>query len=252
MIVIKFGGHAMDENAHLWMSEIATRFKDGEKFVIMHGGGPHIDAELKIRGVEKKTVNGFRVTTPEIMHVVEMVLTGTVLRSVVRSLLQAGLPAVGITGSDNQLLEVSLKDEAKFGLVGVVDKVNSKVIHDLLDMGYLPVISPVANDARGQALNINADIAAGAIAGALRASQMLFMTDVPGIYSRWPDKSSLIDEISVSELRTMTFAEGMVPKVEAAINAVVSGADSARIFDGTSLDAFTDALENRGGTWVRA
>lgn len=252
MIVIKFGGHAMDENSQLWMNEIATRFKAGEKFVIVHGGGPHIDSELQVRGIEKKSVNGFRVTTPEVMHVVEMVLTGTVLRSVVRSLINVGLPVIGITGSDAGLLEVELKDYEKFGLVGTVRKVNPKILHDLLDMGYLPVVSPVANTASGQALNINADIAAGAIAGALRASQMLFMTDVAGIYSNWPDKSSLIKEISVEKLRTMQFADGMVPKVEAAVNAVTSGAVSSRIFDGTSLDAFKDALENRGGTWVKA
>jgi len=252
MIVIKFGGHAMDGNAHQWMTEIATRFKAGEKFVIVHGGGPHIDSELAVRGIEKKSVNGFRVTTPEIMHVVEMVLTGTVLRSVVRSLIEVGLPAVGITGSDSRLLEVSLKDEEKLGLVGVVKKVNPKIIHDLLDMGYLPVVSPVANDETGQSLNINADIAAGAIAGALQASQMLFMTDVAGIYSRWPDLSSMIDEITVAQLKELTFADGMVPKVEAAINAISSGAASSRIFDGTSLPAFIDALEGRGGTWVRA
>ena len=252
MIVIKFGGHAMDGNAHQWMTEIATRFKAGEKFVIVHGGGPHIDAELNVRGIEKKSVNGFRITTPEVMHVVEMILTGTVLRSVVRSLIEVGLPAVGITGSDSRLLEVALKDKEKFGLVGVVKRVNPKIIHDLLDMGYLPVVSPVANDETGQALNINADIAAGAIAGALRATQMLFMTDVAGIYSRWPDQSSMINEITVAQLKELTFADGMVPKVEAAMNAISSGAASSRIFDGTSLGAFIDALEGRGGTWVRA
>lgn len=252
MIVIKFGGHAMGSSAPIWMNEIAARFSAGEKFVIVHGGGPHIDAELALRGVEKKTINGFRVTTPEIMKVVEMVLTGTVLRDVVRSLREAGLPAVGITGSDASLLEVHLKDKAKFGLVGSVSKVNPKILHDLLDMGYLPVVSPVANDSTGQALNINADIAAGAIAGSLRANQMLFMTDVAGIYSQWPDKSSLIGEISLSELESMVFADGMVPKVEAASSAIHAGAKSARVFDGTSIEAFVAALNGEGGTWVRS
>ncbi|MFN9960516.1 MAG: hypothetical protein ACK55I_46125, partial [bacterium] len=101
---------------------------------------------------------------------------------------------------------MKLRDLDKLGLVGEVVRVNPKIINDLLDMGYLPVVSPVANDANGQALNINADIAAGAIAGALRATQMLFMTDVPGIYSNWPDKASLISEIEVSTLKSMTFA----------------------------------------------
>lgn len=251
MIVIKFGGHAMGEHSRKWASEIASRFKLGERFVIVHGGGPQIDKELARRGIEKSSVNGFRITTPEIMEVVEFVLTGSVLRSVVRDLIAAGLPAVGITGSDNQLLEVELRDEAKFGLVGKIKKVNPKIINDLLDMGYLPVISPVANDSSTKALNVNADIAAGAIAGSLRASEALFLTDVPGIYSAWPDRSSLISETTISDLKKISFEGGMVPKVEAVINAIESGASSARVIDGTSLPAFIDALSGDGGTLVK-
>lgn len=240
----------MGEQALDWMRVIASHFKNGERFVIVHGGGPHIDAELQIRNVEKVVHEGFRVTTPEVMHVVEMVLTGTVLRSVVRGLVQAGLPALGITGSDAGLLEVDYKDIEKFGLVGNVVRVKPKILHDLLDMGYLPVVSPVSNAADGQALNVNADLAAGAVAGALRANQMLFLTDVPGIYANWPDRDSLIEEITVKELNLMTFAEGMIPKVEATINAVNSGALSARIIDGKSLSAFEAALSGEGGTWI--
>ena len=250
MIVIKFGGHAMGENASQWMQELAHRFKAGERFVIVHGGGPQIDQELKLRGIEKKLINGFRFTDKETMQVVEMVLTGTVLRSVVRSFVQVGLPAVGITGSDSKLLQVDYKDKENLGLVGVVKKVNSKILHDLLDMGYLPVISPVANDSNGVALNINADLAAGAIAGALRANQMLFLTDVPGIYANWPDQGSLIDSIEVNELKKIAFSEGMIPKVEAAINAIEAGALSSRVLDGKSLDSFVSALNGEGGTWV--
>lgn len=250
MIVIKFGGHAMGENSSHWMAEIAGRFNAGERFVVVHGGGPQIDRELKARNVEKVVVDGFRVTTPEVMHVVEMVLTGEVLRSVVRSLNRAGLPAVGITGSDAGLLKVDFKDQEKFGLVGKIVKVNPKLLNDLMDMGYLPVVSPVANAANGTALNINADIAAGAIAGSLRANQMIFLTDVPGIYANWPDKESLIKKISVEDLSQKVFAEGMIPKVEAAINAVKLGALSARVIDGNSLAAFQSALEGEGGTWI--
>lgn len=252
MIVIKFGGHAMGTHAQDWMREIATRFSDGEKFVVVHGGGPQIDNELKMRQIEVKMQNGFRVTTPDVMHVVEMVLTGTVLRSVVRSLRDAGLPAVGITGSDAQLLEVELKDEQQLGLVGKVVKVNPKILHDLVDMGYLPVVSPVSNAVNGQALNVNADLAAGAIAGALRANQMIFLTDVPGIFANWPDRDSLIKEISVDDLSAMDFTEGMIPKVEAAVNAVRSGSLSARVIDGKSLSAFQSALLGQGGTWIHA
>ncbi len=252
MIVIKFGGHAMGQNSADWMRELALRFKAGERFVIVHGGGPQIDQQLKIRNIEKKMINGFRYTDSETMKVVEMVLTGTVLRSVVRSLIKAGLPAVGITGSDTGLLEVDYKDKEKLGLVGVVNKVNPKLLHDLLDMGYLPVIAPVANDSNGTALNINADLAAGAIAGALRATQMLFLTDVPGIYANWPDQSSLIQSIGVQQLKDITFTEGMVPKVEAAINAIESGALSSRVIDGNSIESFVSALNGEGGTWVHA
>jgi len=252
MIVIKFGGHAMGQNSADWMRELALRFKAGERFVIVHGGGPQIDQELKVRNIEKKMINGFRYTDSETMKVVEMVLTGTVLRSVVRSLIKAGLPAVGITGSDTGLLEVDYKDKDKLGLVGVVNKVNPKLLHDLLDMGYLPVVAPVANDSNGTALNINADLAAGAIAGALRATQMLFLTDVPGIYANWPDQSSLIKSIGVQQLKDITFTEGMVPKVEAAINAIESGALSSRVIDGNSIESFVSALNGEGGTWVHA
>lgn len=251
MIVIKFGGHAMDSDPK-WMGELGTLWKNGKKFVVVHGGGPHIDAQLKVEGITSDFKGGFRITTPAVMKVVESVLTGTVLRSVVRSLTSVGLPAVGITGSDAELLEVELKDNGALGLVGEVIKVNPKVLNSLLDAGFIPVVAPVSNSADGTALNVNADLAAGAIAGALGADEMLFMTDVPGIFRNWPERDSLISEISIEELSKMQFADGMVPKVAAAINAVKSGAKSVRIIDGKSLDAFQSALVGRGGTWVRA
>jgi acetylglutamate kinase len=116
----------------------------------------------------------------------------------------------------------------------------------------LPVIAPVSNAPDGSALNINADLAAGAIAGALRAQEVLFMTDVPGIYRNWPDQNSLMNEVSVKELSSIVFEGGMVPKVTAVINAISSGARSARVIDGKSLVAFKDALSGKGGTWVKA
>lgn len=250
MIVIKFGGHAMGSNPE-WMSEIAKRWQDGTKFVIVHGGGPAIDKQLEREGVVSEFKDGYRITTAEVMKVVEAVLTGTVLRQVVRNLRSVGLPAVGITGSDGGLLQVELKEGGKFGLVGTVTKVVPKLILDLLGAGYLPVISPVSNSDIGQPLNINADIAAGAIAGALGAEETLFMTDVAGIYRNWPDKSSLIDSITVAELSKLDFEAGMIPKVAATVNAISSGARSARIFDGNSISAFQDALSGKGGTWVR-
>lgn len=250
MIVIKFGGHAMGSNQE-WMSEIAQRWRDGARYVIVHGGGPAIEAQLEREGIVSEFKDGYRITTAEVMRIVESVLTGTVLRQVVRSLRSVGLPAVGITGSDAGLLEVELKDRGDLGLVGSVTKVSPKLILDLLAAGYLPVVSPVSNDANGQALNINADIAAGAISGSLGAEETLFMTDVKGIYRNWPDPSSIIESITVTELSTLKFESGMAPKVEATVNAIRSGARSARIFDGKSLSAFQSALAGRGGTWVR-
>lgn len=235
-----------------WMDEIAKRWSAGEQFVIVHGGGPQIDQQLKVEGVESEFKDGFRITTPAVMKVVEAVLTGSVLRSVVRSLQRVGLPAVGITGSDAGLLSVRLKSEGALGLVGEVDSVNPNILRTLLDAGFLPVVAPVSNAADGRALNVNADLAAGAIAGALRAQEILFMTDVPGIYRNWPDQNSLMNEVSAKELGSITFEGGMVPKVVAVINAITSGSGSARVIDGKSLVAFKDALSGKGGTWVRA
>ncbi|MEY4163076.1 MAG: hypothetical protein RLZZ79_28 [Actinomycetota bacterium] len=251
MIVIKFGGHAMSGNPE-WMAEIAARWSSGERFVVVHGGGPAIDAQLSKLGIKSQMKDGLRVTTPEIMDVVQAVLTGSVLREVIRNLKGAGLPAVGVTGADGDLLQVSQIADGRYGLVGKVDSVTPKLLMTLIENGFLPVVSPVSTDASGRVLNINADLAAGAIAGALEASQTLFLTDVPGIYRNWPDRSSLIEEISISELKGIQFEAGMIPKVEAVINAVESGAQSARILDGKSIAAFSDALTGRGGTWVRA
>lgn len=250
MIVIKFGGHAMSESSGDWMKELAARWRAGSRFVIVHGGGPAIDEQLKIEAVASDFQDGFRITTPAVMKVVESVLAGTVLRKVVRTLTNAGLPAVGITGSDGGLLQVSLRDGGKFGLVGQVDAVHPRILRTLLEADYLPVISPVSTDRHGQPLNVNADIAAGAIAGALTATEMIFMTDVPGIYRNWPDRDSLIGSISAAELKELKFEAGMIPKVSAAIHAVESGAQSARIIDGRSIEAFNCALTGSGGTWV--
>jgi acetylglutamate kinase len=252
MIVIKFGGHAMKEGANSpWLTEIADRWKAGERFVIVHGGGPQIDRELEVKGIKSSFLDGFRITTPEVMAVVEMVLTGTVLRSVVRACESAGLRPVGITGGDGGLLHVRRRENGRYGLVGEVTSVDPAILKTLIADDFLPIVSPVAQDSQGNVLNINADIAAGAIAGAFNASQMLFLTDVPGIYSNWPDKDSLIAEITTSELERMEFSAGMVPKVEAAIHAVRSGAQSSRVIDGTSADAFALALIGKGGTWVK-
>jgi len=251
MKVIKFGGHAMGEANSPWMKIIAGLWNAGEKFVIVHGGGPQINEELKFRGIASEFVDGLRKTTPEVMSVVETVLTGSVLRSVVRALQQAGIPTVGISGSDGGTLNVEIRAGGKYGLVGDVVSVDVRLLNAVMSSGFLPVVSPVSTDSKGQALNVNADLAAGAIAGALSADQIIYMTDVAGIYRNWPDENSLIEEIDIKELQAMQFSEGMIPKVEAVINAISSGAKSARVIDGRSLQAFEDALAGKGGTCVR-
>ena len=140
------------------------------------------------------------------------------------------------------------------GFVGEVDETNPMILESLITEGYLPVVSPVAADEDGIGYNVNADLVAAAIAGALRADAAIFLTDVDGIYRSWPDKSSLIDEISVDDLKKIssTFTDGMIPKVTAAINAIDLGAASVRITNGTDLASVLDALDNRGGTLVSA
>ena len=255
MIVIKLGGHAMSmeggQEKARWCSELAMQWRAGKRFVVVHGGGPMIESELTFRKIESHFIDGLRVTTSEIAEVVETVLTGTVLRSIVSTLRLAGLPAVGISGNDGGLLEVERVNDERLGFVGNVRHVNPEIIHALLDANFLPVISPTSRDGQGQTLNINGDIAAGAIAGAVKADEMIFMTDVPGIYANWPDRSSLISEISANELSEMTFASGMIPKVSAAVNSITSGARSARIIDGKSEEGLSEALAGRGGTWVK-
>ena len=263
MIVIKYGGHAMtgDINAiKPWVNAIKNALANHEQFIIVHGGGPQIDLEISAAGLKKEVIGGYRVTTPEVFSIVEKVLTGTVLRNLVRTLKILGLPAVGISGSDGGLLEVEPKkinvagEWKSLGQVGDVRRVHPKILDSLLSAGFIPIVSPVATDESGMGMNINADIAAGAIAGAVNADQVIFMTDVAGIYANWPDKSSLITEISAEKLSEIaeTFEEGMAPKVTACLNAIRSGAQSARIIDGTQSANFVDALNNRGGTLVYA
>ncbi len=263
MIVIKYGGHAMDltaNQAETWLLEIAKLHKLGERFVVVHGGGPMIDAEITARGLAKEIIGGYRVTTPEIFAVVEEVLSGKVLREIVKLFRKNGLKAVGITGKSQSLLNVIPKlipingSLQSIGQVGDVTGVQPQILISLMNSGFIPIVSPVSETDDGVGMNVNADIAAGAIAGALTADATIFMTDVPGIYRNWPDKSSLISKISVAELTSISgsFESGMAPKVSACINAINSGARTARIIDGKDDNAFKSALAALGGTLVTA
>lgn len=261
MIVVKFGGHAMkDENGN-FSRAITAAFAMGEKVVVVHGGGPQIDVALKQRQIVSDWIGGFRVTTQEIFDVVEDVLVNQVGQEVAATLSKSGIKAQAISARTLPTVIAKRRTHlidgtpANLGFVGDVQSVNPSQLLDLLDQGIVPVVAPISSDADLlTGLNVNADFAAAAIAAALKASALIVMTDVAGIYRSWPDKDSLIQEISAAELETLKagFAEGMAPKVQAALDALSFGAKAVRIIDGTDPDSFASALAGTGGTLVVA
>lgn len=264
MIVIKFGGHAMTDEEGLFAKAVQGALDMGEDCIIVHGGGPQIDMALKEANIAPAFLGGYRVTTPQVYEIVQKVLTGVVLRTVVAQLRVAGINAVGLSGRDGGLLVAKKLSElvdgspVELGQVGEIIKVDNSVLDALLAAGFLPVVSSIAvegdetSENSRVGLNVNADLAAGAIAGAVKASTLIFMTDVAGIYRNWPETSSLITSISAAELRSIKgeFADGMAPKVLACLNAIDAGAQSVRIIDGKDPEAFALALRGIGGTVV--
>lgn len=247
-----------DENG-AFAKAIASAQRDGVELVIIHGGGPQIDAALKTEGINSEFLGGFRITTPEIFEVVERVLADEVGPQVATSLQREGVSAVALSGRTSEsLIAEPLRQlvdgtPADLGLVGVITAVNPQAIKNALKGGQVPVVSPIATDEKfSGGLNVNADLAAAAIAGALDAECLIIMTDVAGIYRSWPDLDSLIPHISATELSEIksNFAEGMAPKVQACLDAIKGGASAVRIIDGTDPSAFASALINSGGTLV--
>ena len=259
MIVVKFGGHAMkDENGN-FANAISAAQKVGEQVVVVHGGGPQIDSALKAKDIISQWIGGFRVTTKEIFDVVEDVLVNQVGTEVAATLSKAGIKAHAMSARTlptviaNRRTQLIDGTPADLGFVGNVQRVNPTALLELLKQGIVPVIAPVSSDEDMKTgLNVNADFAAAAIAASLEASALIVMTDVAGIYRNWPDKSSLIESISASELENIksSFAEGMAPKVQAALDALSFGAKAVRIIDGTDPESFAAALAGVGGTLV--
>ncbi|KPN18023.1 MULTISPECIES: acetylglutamate kinase [Arthrobacter] len=261
-IVIKYGGNAMinDELRQAFAEDIVFLHHVGVHPVVVHGGGPQISALLDRLGIESEFKGGLRVTTPEAMDAVRMVLTGQVGRELVGLVNSHGPYAVGLSGEDGGLLQavrtgtVIDGEEVDLGLVGEVVGVNPGAILDLIEAGRIPVISTVAPEIgadgspTGQVLNVNADTAAAALAVALGACRLVVLTDVEGLYANWPDKSSLISALTAGELRDMlpTLESGMIPKMEACLAAVDGGVDRAAVVDGRMahsmlLEVFTTA-----------
>jgi len=261
VIVVKFGGHAMkDENGN-FAKAISAAQKEGEQVVVVHGGGPQIDVALDAKGIVSTWIGGFRVTTKEIFDVVEDVLVNQVGNEVAATLGKAGIKAQAMSARTlptviaNRRTQLIDGTAADLGFVGNVQKVDPAALLELLDKGIVPVVAPVSSDEDLETgLNVNADFAAAAIAAALGASSLIVMTDVAGIYRNWPDKDSLIEKISATELDSIKFgfAEGMAPKVQAALDALSFGAKAVRIIDGTDPDSFASALAGQGGTLVVA
>ena len=255
MFVFKYGGHAIPEGASVDPSieYLAGLIKSGVKMVVVHGGGPQINRELEIHGIKSEMIDGYRKTTPEVFEVVQRTLSGEVLRNLTNQFISQGINAVGISAGDGNLIRAkNVKPE--LGLVGVVSSVNPELLKNLMAQGITPVISPIAVNSEGVGLNMNADLIAGAIGGALSADAVLFSTDVSGIYRNWPDETSLIESINSKELSSIaiSFEDGMIPKAQAAINAIESGAKSVRIFDGRKVANVIAAFEGKAGTLVFA
>lgn len=236
-IVVKYGGNAMINETlkEQVMEDIVLLHLIGVKIVLVHGGGPEITDMLKKIGKESVFLNGLRVTDKETADVVQMVLAGKINKSLVNLLQINGGNAIGLSGLDGHMIEAEMKDEA-LGYVGKITKVDVKPITDLLEKNYIPVVSTIGCDDKGNVYNINADTAAAYIAGEMKAERLLTMTDIAGILRDKDDPTSVITNIDVADarelFRTGVISGGMIPKVECCIEAIEHGVDRVTILDG--------------------
>ena len=254
-MVVKYGGNAMvsDDLKRAFVEDIVFLRRCGIKPVVVHGGGPQINAMLGKLGIESEFKGGLRVTSPEAMDVVRMVLVGQVGRELVGLLNQHGPLAVGMSGEDGGLFTAKRRglvvdeEEIDLGLVGDVKSVDPTAINDLIDAGRIPVVATVAPDKDGQVHNVNGDTAAAALAVALGAKRLVMLTNVAGVYANYPDPDSVITQLTTEEVRQMLpgLDSGMIPKMEACVRAVDGGVTSATVLDGRVphcllLEIFTD------------
>jgi len=256
VVVIKFGGNAMvdEELTKAFAEDMAYLRFVGIKPVVVHGGGPQITARLAELGIQTEFRSGLRVTTPEVIQVVRDVLRNQISSDLSKLIEGAGARTVVLSGEDANLFraERTTQDQSgnalDVGLVGEVTQVNPRVVLDALSTGVIPIISTVAPGPDGQLLNVNADLAAASLAVALGAEKLLLLTDVAGLYSNWPNKDSLISEIRVAELTELLpeLESGMIPKMQACLNALAGGVPRAHIIDGRTphsilLEIFTSS-----------
>ena len=255
IMVIKYGGNAMTDDAlkRALVKDIVFLRRVGVKPVVVHGGGPQISSMLERLDIRSEFRGGLRVTTPESMDVVRMVLVGQVGRELVNMINEHGPFAVGMSGEDGGLFTAQKRtvvvddEEVDLGLVGDVASVDPTNILDLIEAGRIPVVASVAPDEHGQVHNVNADTAAAALAAALGAKRLVMLTNVAGLYADYPDPDSLIQDISADDARALlpSLEAGMIPKIEACLAAVDGGVTNATINDGRLphallLEIFTD------------
>lgn len=240
VVVIKYGGSAMvDEKIkEMVIEDIVLMKLVGFKPVIVHGGGKEISKTLNRMGIDSEFYNGLRVTSKETVEVVEMVLSGKVNKDVVQLIQNHDLSAVGISGKDGKTLKVDRKvvEGKDIGYVGEVKEVDTTLIHSLIDNDFIPVIAPVGTDDKGETYNINADYAASAIAGALEAEKLIFLTDVEGVLEDMHNSETLISQIDVSEvdgyIKDDVISGGMIPKVMCCVEGIEKGVKNVHILDG--------------------
>ncbi|GGW46387.1 acetylglutamate kinase [Streptomyces caelestis] len=261
-VVVKYGGHAMVDPAlqRTFARDVVELWRAGLRPVVVHGGGPQISAMLDRLGLETRFEAGLRVTTPETMDVVRMVLTGRVQRELVGHINAHGPLAVGMTGEDAHTMTAVRRPAwvdgraVDIGLVGDVVDVNPRAVRTLLEQGHIPVVSPVARGEDAQVYNVNADLAASALAVALGAARLVVLTDVAGLYADWPHSTEVIERLTVEELAALLprLAAGMLPKMEGCLRAVRGGVRRAHVLDGRVPHALLRGVlgRNSPGTLV--
>jgi acetylglutamate kinase len=248
-ILIKCGGSVLDELTPDFFNSLKALQTGGYQLIFVHGGGPDINKMLSMYQVEPEFHNGLRKTTKETLEIVELVLSGQTNRKLVGKLTENGLPAVGLNGSDGGCLQAHFIDEETLGFVGEITAVNAKLISFLMEEGYIPVVTPVAVNEEGQKLNINADYAAAAVAGAIEAEQCIFVTDVPGIMVN----GEVVPQMAKAEVEGYiedgTIYGGMIPKVTSAMSALDKGLASVMIVSGKT--SFFNGTEWKGTNIIR-
>ena len=237
IIVVKYGGNAMinEELKNAVMGDLVLLNTIGVKVVLVHGGGPEISDMLRRVGKQSEFVNGLRVTDSETAEIVQMVLAGKINKNLVNHLQNSGGKAIGLSGMDGHLIEAKVKDK-KLGFVGEITDINIEPVIDILEKGYIPVISTVGCDKDGNVYNINADTAAARIASELKCESLILMTDIAGLLRDKDDESSLISSVCVSEapqlMREGVISGGMIPKIECSVEAIRQGVSKVFIIDG--------------------